>query len=424
MDVAVAELDRGLEGAVGVLHTVVLLVARPEALEDLDRLVLRRLGHVDLLEAADQRPVLLEVGPELLVGRRADAAQSARGQRRLEDVGGVERAAGGGAGADDGVDLVDEEHGALVRLELRDHRLEALLEIAPVARAGEERSHVERVDDRALEDLGHLAADDPERQPLGDGRLADARIAHEERVVLRPPAEDLDGALDLVVAADEDVDLAVARLDVEVGAVGVERLVAGLALLLALLLVGTARGARLAQPGLLGDAVRDVVHGIEPRHALLLQEEHGVALALGEHGDENVGARDLAAPGGLDVDGGALDDALEAGRGLGVDHALDDEAAQVLIEEVGKAGAQPLEVDGAGLEDRHRVLVLGERHQEVLEGRVLVLAGIGQSQGPAQGLLKRAREHRHHPGSPTPIRAPNGTGIRASATSLFLHRAL
>src|SRR6266849_4213434 len=52
----------------------------------------------------------------------------------------------------------------------------------------------------------------------------------------------------------------------------------------------------------LGEAVRDVVDGIEARHVLLLQEIDGVALALGEHGDEHVGARHLLAAGGLDVD--------------------------------------------------------------------------------------------------------------------------
>ena len=71
-----------------------------------------RLVDVDLLEAAHQRAVLLEVLAVFLVGGRADAAQRARLQRRLQQVGGVHGAAGGGAGADHGVDLVDEQDGA------------------------------------------------------------------------------------------------------------------------------------------------------------------------------------------------------------------------------------------------------------------------------------------------------------------------
>ena len=51
-------------------------------------------------------------------------------------------------GADHGVDLVDEEDAARRRLELGDHRLQALLEVAAVAGPGQERAHVEGEDRR------------------------------------------------------------------------------------------------------------------------------------------------------------------------------------------------------------------------------------------------------------------------------------
>jgi hypothetical protein len=53
---------------------VELLEIRLQALQDLDGVLDRRLVDVDLLEAADQRAVLLEKLAELLVGGRADAA--------------------------------------------------------------------------------------------------------------------------------------------------------------------------------------------------------------------------------------------------------------------------------------------------------------------------------------------------------------
>ena len=145
-------------------------------------------------------------------------------ERRLEQVRGVERAAAGGAGADHGVDLVDEQDRAVVGLELGQHALEALLEVAAVAGAGEQRAHVELEDDRLAQHFRDLAAHDPKRQALGDRGLADPGVADEQRVVLGPPAEDLDRPLDLEVAADQDVDLALLGLGVEIGAVGVERL--------------------------------------------------------------------------------------------------------------------------------------------------------------------------------------------------------
>ena len=132
------------------------------------------------------------------------------------------------ARADDGMDLVDEHDGVRVRLDLLDDLLQALLEIAAVAGAGEQRAHVEGEDGGVLQDLRHFALDDLAGEALGDGGLADAGIADEERVVLLAAAEDLDGALNLGLAADQRVDLALLGLLVQVDAVGVE----GVALLL------------------------------------------------------------------------------------------------------------------------------------------------------------------------------------------------
>src|SRR3546814_14136941 len=70
-----------------------LLVIGLQALEDLDGIVDRRLVDVDLLEAPDQRTILLEVAAVFLVGGRTHAAQAARLQRRLQPVRGVHGAA-------------------------------------------------------------------------------------------------------------------------------------------------------------------------------------------------------------------------------------------------------------------------------------------------------------------------------------------
>ena len=92
-----------------------------------------------------------------------------------------------------------------------DDGLEALLELAAVLRSGEQRAHVERADLGVLEHRRHLALLDLEREPFGDGGLADARLADEERVVLAAPAEHLDRALELGRAADQRIDLALLR---------------------------------------------------------------------------------------------------------------------------------------------------------------------------------------------------------------------
>ena len=108
-DVARGQLGRRLEGVVGDRQLVVLLVALLDALEDLDRLFDARLLDHDGLEAALEGGVALDVLAVVVERGRADALQLAAGQRGLEDVRGVDGAFGG-AGADEHVHLVDEQH--------------------------------------------------------------------------------------------------------------------------------------------------------------------------------------------------------------------------------------------------------------------------------------------------------------------------
>ena len=146
------------------------------------------------------------------------------GERGLQQVRGVHRAARGRAGADHRVDLVDEHDRVRVRLDLLDRPASA----APRSRrdSGCRRAACPC---RARTRSRRRAPPAPRRctilraRPFGDRGLADAGVADEQRVVLLAAAQDLDRALHLGLAADQRVDLAVARLLVEVDAVGVER---------------------------------------------------------------------------------------------------------------------------------------------------------------------------------------------------------
>ena len=105
-------------------------VARLEAAEDADRVFDARLADIDGLEAALQGGVFFDVLAIFVERRRADAAQLAAGQGRLEQVGRVGRPFGL-ARADDGVQLVDEQdHLAARFLHFADDGLEALFELA------------------------------------------------------------------------------------------------------------------------------------------------------------------------------------------------------------------------------------------------------------------------------------------------------
>ena len=182
-DVADRQVGGGADGVVGDLDLVVLLVALADAEQDLDGLLERGLLDHDRLEAALEGGVALDVLAVLVERGGADALQLAARQRRLEDVGGVDGAFGR-AGTDERVQLVDEQHRVVGAAQLLDDLLEALLELAAVLGAGDERADVERQHALVEQRLGHVAGDDALGQALGDGGLADARLADERRVVL------------------------------------------------------------------------------------------------------------------------------------------------------------------------------------------------------------------------------------------------
>ena len=178
----------------------------------------------------------------------ADRVQLAAREHRLEHVRRVHRAFGR-AGADHGVQLVDEQDDEALRVgNLLEDRLQALFELAAVFRARDERAHVERDDALVLQPFRHVAADDAAGQAFDDGGLADARLADEDGIVLRPARQHLDDAPDLLVTADHRIELALAGQLGQVAAVALERLVGALGVLVGHALRAAHAGQRLEDP--------------------------------------------------------------------------------------------------------------------------------------------------------------------------------
>ena len=301
--------------------------------------------------------------------------------------------------------LVDEQDRALVRLDLLHDLLETLLEIAAISGAGEQRAHVEREDRGIGENVGNFPLGDLARETFGDRRLADAGVADQQRIVLLPPAENLDRALHLGLAADQRIDPAVLGLLVEIDAIGVERALLLLAVAAALarlarlvllaLFLGAAHRLGVGHAGTLGDAVADVIDRVVAGHVLLLQEIGSMALALGEDRDEHVCAGHLLAARRLHMDDRALDDALETGGRLGVVAPVGDEIVEFGIDVIAQCLAQRVQIDRAGPHDRGRVQVVDEAEQQVLERRIFMAPFIGGLKRPVKRLLEIARKGRH-----------------------------
>src|SRR6476646_750313 len=233
------------------------------------------LRDLDGLEAALEGGVLLEVLAVLVARGSADRLQLTACEHRLEDAGRVDRALRG-AGADERVELVDEQDDVAPCLDLFEDLLQALLEIAAVPGSGDQRAEVERVDLLPLEGLGDLSLDDGLGQAFDDGGLADAGLADQHRVVLGATREHLHDPLVLFRTADDRVELV---LPGELGQISPELVEDGRALPRAL---GAATGGDLLLAA--GVARAELDHGLTDAVEIrpkLLQDlgDHALTLA-------------------------------------------------------------------------------------------------------------------------------------------------
>ena len=107
------------------------------------------------------------------------------------------------------MDLIDEKDDLAVAVhDLLDDAFETLLELALILRASDERAHIKGIDGLRLQVLGHAAGHYLLGYALRYGRLAHARLADQDRIVLCPSGKDLENPSDLLVPADDGIELA------------------------------------------------------------------------------------------------------------------------------------------------------------------------------------------------------------------------
>ncbi|MNM93621.1 hypothetical protein D3C81_1060010 [compost metagenome] len=391
VDVARGQLSSGAQGFVAVLDVVMALETPLQPAQDTHGVFHRRLADIDLLETSRQGAVFLEDATEFLEGGRADAANVTRRQQRLEQVGRIHHPTRGRTGTDDGVDLVDEQDRLRTLAQLAKQRLEALLEITAVLGTGQQCTQVEGIHHTLRQQVWHLTIDDTLGQAFGNGGLADTGLTHQQRVVLAASREDLSDTLDLLLTPDQRVDAPGTRQFVQVAGISVQRIAGGrrfTAFFILHVLVTFGVGAVTRH---LGDTMGDVVDHIDPGHALLLEQEHGLTFLFAEDRHQHVGASHFALAGALHMEHGTLQHTLEAQGRLGfailvVDGNQGsggiDELLQVVLEfvEIGATGAQ----NGRGS------LIVKECQQQMFDGHELMTLRTSLLEGKIEGDFELA----------------------------------
>ena len=209
-DVALRKFDGRNDRLVLDPHLMVVLVTILQSAQDRNRILGRRFIDHDFLKTTLERLVLLEIFLELVERRSTDRTQLTARQGRFENIGGIHRTRRL-AGSDQRMNFVDEEqYLALAGGHLLHDGLQTLLELTLVLGPGDQRAHVERIDHLRAQVLRHVPVHDPVGDTLRNGRLTHAGFSDQHRIVFGTARKNLQYTANLLVAADDRIELAAA----------------------------------------------------------------------------------------------------------------------------------------------------------------------------------------------------------------------
>ena len=232
--------------------------------------------------------------------------------------------------------------------------------------------------------------DDAAGEAFDDGGLADAGFADEDRVVFRTAREDLHDAANLLVAADDGVELALAREVGEVFSILRKRL-------------------ELAFGGLVGDALVAAHGGESLEHGVVVGAHGGegvadrIAFGLGEREQEMLGG-DVVVLEVFGLFGGAVEDLGERVGHAGLRAAGDfGQLGDGCI----RAGKKFLHADAGAFEDgEDDAFAVFEQRRKQMHGEDFGVAVFGGSgRGCLDGLLR-------FDGQFIPLECHNSTNLR------------
>ena len=158
----------------------------------------------------------------LVKGGGSDNLNLAARQGGLEYIGG-RHAAFGIAGADQIVHLVDEKYDIALGLDLVDKPLDTAFKLTAELGSGDKSGEIKQVYLLVQQAGRHIAAGNPEGQPLGNGGLAHTGFAYQAGIILCAAGQYLDHTVDFAFTPDNHVYFAASGARRKVGAICVKK---------------------------------------------------------------------------------------------------------------------------------------------------------------------------------------------------------
>ncbi len=122
--------------------------------------------------------------------------------------------------------LIDKEDDmALGLLNLLEDSLQPFLKLAPILGTGNQGSHVKSNEATILQALRDVSPNHSQGEALHNSRFADPGLPNQDRIILRPPGKDLDDPSDLLIPADNGIELSMGCHIGQISTVALQRLV-------------------------------------------------------------------------------------------------------------------------------------------------------------------------------------------------------
>ncbi len=185
---------------------MVFLIIALDAQNHLGSLLQRGLVHSNRLEAPLQGSVLLNILAVLLEGSGPNHLNLPPGEGGFQDVGSV-HAALRVPGAHQVVNLVNKENHVPVCPDLLHQALDSALELAPELGASHQGCQIQQLDLLLLEPDRHIPLGNAQGKPLCHSGFAHAGLADQAGVVLGSAGENLHHPLNLLLPANDAVQL-------------------------------------------------------------------------------------------------------------------------------------------------------------------------------------------------------------------------